>query len=237
MKRTFFFIFVQILVFSFCQAQAKLPQAFSKNTKNGVCYCKCTILDGPMLDAEELEKEERRLLPYFIYTGNDPAAFTEEIMVFDELPTEKWVKHYLTGPCEEEKKGVLSCQYEVLTEEYGHKTTIKVTEDTALYKPFYIEYYYPLSKNQQWLDNPEANREVVAVSEWQETLCGDREDAFIFEYIGLQLKKEGLLKKEYVFTDSSKKELANALTEYQTKYRLPVGTLNIKTLRAMGIRF
>jgi hypothetical protein len=27
------------------------------------------------------------------------------------------------------------------------------------------------------------------------------------------------------------------LTEYQTKYRLPVGTLNIKTLRAMGIRF
>jgi hypothetical protein len=244
MKKLFFCLFIAVFYVSFCQAQFNRSTDTSDGGEKWACYAKTKVLipSGRKQNIEDLDKIEWKRQPYFIYQGTDTSALIKEIVVYDKLPTEKWVKHKAALPCLRNKSGELSCGYDVRTEEGGTKTKIRITKDTAHFKPFYVDYYYPLSKNQQWLDSVEgtedsAVEEEVEENRWQKVLCDTYLTPFMIDYIATQLEKEGLLHKEDLTPNVLGTKTKAALTAYQRKYGLPIGTLNLKTLEVMGIRF
>jgi hypothetical protein len=133
----------------------------------------------------------------------------------------------------------------VRTKEGGTKVKIKITTDTARYKPAYLDFYYPLSKNKPWIDSvekKEAEEEADAVpqeekTEWREVLCDTKVNSPIIKSIALQLEKEGLFNMEKYSSNILGEELKAALQAYQRKYHFPVGNLNLETLRALGVYF
>ncbi len=243
MKKITSCLLAHLLFLSLCQAQFPSEADKLVNGQMGKCYAKCLIYPGVKSEEEQLKQITWERQPYCIYTGSDTSASIKEIIVYDELPIEKIEKRRHQTPCPHNAQGELDCEYNMLTLEGGTKVKIKITTDTTHDKPFYLDYYYPLSKRQQWLASAEkkeqdaADAEEEPKTEWRRVLCDMQVTRSVIQSIALQLEKEGLLSDKNFSYAVLAQELKDALVVYQRKNHLPIGNLNFETLSALGVRY
>jgi beta-lactamase regulating signal transducer with metallopeptidase domain len=78
------------------------------------------------------------------------------------------------------------------------------------------------------------NEDGTPSSDWFEIPCGDKITPEFISDLIKKLKEEGLLDAS-INTNTMTKDVRTAFTAYQKKYNLPVGNLNMPTLKHMGI--
>ncbi len=245
MKKITFCLLAHFLFLSLCQAQFPSEADKPANGQMG-CYAKCQIHPSAKSEEEQLKQITWERQPYCIYTGSDTSVSVKEIIVYDELPIEKIEKRRYQTPCPRNARGESDCEYNVLTLEGGTKVKIKITTDTTQDKPFYLDYYYPISKRQQWLDSTEKKAQDAAEeeepeqpiqTEWRKVLCDQTVTPILIRSIAVQLEKVVLFKVKDFSTVVFGPELKAALTVYQRNNHLPLENLNFETRNALGVRY
>jgi hypothetical protein len=71
--------------------------------------------------------------------------------------------------------------------------------------------------------------------EWREVLCQHKITKDVIKTVILKLKADGCLDNS-VESDEITKEIRTGIATFQTKYKLPVGNLNLETIAYLGIK-
>jgi hypothetical protein len=233
MQKHFTFLFLLGLMTTFCHAQPDVEALPA-----GKCYAKCKMRPKPIIDKEKIEEAKLERQAYFVYMGNNPSAFTATT-VYEELPTARWELRDCSKPCDPDIPG--ACATWLLHEDGGTKANINVCKDTALYKPFTTDYYYPLAKNKKWWEAVQTQGDEVedVIFEWREVFCDSKITPAFIKKLVTALEAQGLLRAKDVDFSTSPlhPELKAALSKYQVAHDLPIGNLNLTTLQSLGLIF
>jgi uncharacterized membrane protein YebE (DUF533 family) len=71
--------------------------------------------------------------------------------------------------------------------------------------------------------------------EWREVLCQEKITKDVIKTIISKLKADGCLDNS-VESDEITKDIRAGISTFQTKYKLPVGNLNLETMEYLGIK-
>lgn len=179
----------------------------------GKCYAKCLVVD-------EYDKFEEEI---FVYTGeNEEQEGIVYETIITEPETEKWVKKEAKNCLSKNKN---DCLVWCLTKTPEMSEDFYIVQDTNLIKDFKIEIvsYSELVKEGGY-------------TEWKEVVC--QADVTPSFYRGLQevLIEQGFL-VDIPADGKINQETKEALVKYQKKNYLPVGSLDVETLRHMGLEY
>lgn len=207
MKQIYLILFLNFSALTFCQAQ---PNDLPPNTDPGKCYAKCFIPD-----IYEIYEEE-----YPIYIGEHPETVdldTIELLVY---PTgQKW-----------ELQSRDDCR-SAFEEDCLVWTSINTPDE---YRTIVYMTNPSQSDEVDWevLEVQELS-EVNSITEWREVLCAPKCDERLISKLQKALKEE----KFYLGEIDSilNLETKAALIKYQKMKQLPVGQLDIETLKKLDV--
>ena len=202
-----------ILIFKISLVIAQ-PTDSPSPKKEGKCYAKCLITGI-------VEKVEEKFIP--IYTGTDTKQdFVEKQKIVISEATTKWVKRKADKNClsDDPNDCLVWCLVEVPAEIFkGYVVT-----DTSLTKDYRLE---SISK-----------KEIIkggGYTEWKEVLCEHKITPDLVRDLKNALQEAGY--DPGPIDGIFKTKIKIALTKYQKDNILPVGNLNIATMKALGITY
>jgi hypothetical protein len=222
-----------ILLFSFASCIIVKPEADdeifyeSKSENNQVyginekpsdgkgCYAKCMIIKADI-------ENETMILP--VYTGNGvQTANIEVLKIVTKVAGTNWVKKRADRNCLSNNPD--DCLVWCLQEVPAETKEIQCVKDTSLTKEFKFKTYNVQKRI------PQSGSGV----EWREVLCENNITNEIIQQLCNQLNTRGYQIENT--KDSKNPKLRAAIVQYQKEKGLPVGELNLETLRSLGVKY
>jgi hypothetical protein len=181
------------------------------NSKPGSCYAKCKVPD--QIDTLYIVTVE--------YTGSDyENPFVEKKIIEISPATEKWEKRHQkdcrsanTDDC------MVWCLVNVPAVDYEYHTVT----DTSLLKDFIVKDFITTKK-------------TIADIQYYEVLCDNKMTNSIINEVELALFINEF-KSSYNEMGKMDTEFKQALVSFQKENNLPIGSLNLLTLDALGVKY
>jgi len=211
-------LFFLLLLLTQCTSMYSPQDEISSNSslsrEPGKCYAKALISDEYQVDS----------IAYIVYTGNleeeEGNVEIEEMDVLLKPATTKWEKKMTDKNClsDDPNDCLVWCLVEVPEKRLKY-TTLK---DTAESKKIELRYY-----------NKHSLVRKGGFTEWREVLCNYQVTSTVITQIQDALSAKGYdLGPPDTIMNTKTKE---ALNKYQRDNALPVGQLDLETIRALGI--
>ena len=184
------------------------------NAEPGKCYAKSLVPD-------QIEQEYHKLP---IYTGSDEQsdkAFLRKASFVIRPATTKWVKKKVDNNCHAPNPD--DCLVWCLVEEPEETKTVTYVVDTTSLKAFLIEEIIT-----------ERIVQKGGFQQWNEVVCANKIDAHLINQLCQQLFLKGAIDDCADRTKYDPK-LQAALGQYQQQNNLPIGSLNVESLRHLGV--
>jgi hypothetical protein len=191
------------------------PNQVEQNRPNGDgCYAKCTIYKG------NTENNEM-ILP--VYTGNIKSENIEVVKIVTSLASTKWIKKRADRNCLSSNPD--DCLVWCLEEVPETIKKIECVKDTSLTKDFKFKSFTVQKRIAP----------AYSGTEWREILCKNKYSKEIMQDICAKLS--ALNYKVENDTNEVNERMKAAITQYQKDKGLPIGELNLETLRALKVDF
>lgn len=218
-KTTIYTAFGSVLLFlNSCVTQQSTNTANSgsnfdlpPNAVPGKCYAKC--LNPPIL--------EEYTTQYIVYTGNEPIEkIGYEVKTIEVVPAHQIFEKQRIPDCYSTAED--GCISKVLVTKPAEFIKLKLLTDTTQTPNYEIRSIVA----KRLVENASSQN-------WEEILCANKVTEKIINSIRTALSEKG-----YQFTSQQPQidsEVKSALLDFQKKYNLPQGNLNLKTLEALGV--
>jgi hypothetical protein len=212
MKYSIIPIFLFLITTSICIAQ---PGDAPKDSKPGSCYAKCLINDYGIL-------ESQTSFPIFI--GDDATrVLLDTIEIKSKESTVKWIKKKAHRNCIEINPE--DCLVFCMVEIPNKVDTIIVVVDTSATDDYAWETF-------------DTSKSIVKGNhtEWREIVCGQEIEDGFFNVLAAALDKNGYYVENWEENNVFTTELKVKLLEFQRANRLPIGALDMETLKFLQLR-
>lgn len=201
-----------LFLISFYVVSVVIVQAQPRFAEPGKCYGKCLISPEIVQDSQE----------YIIFTGddNEKDVEIENIELLIKAPKTKWVKKKVDPNCiSSYKNDCLEWYKDDIEAKY---ITLPILKDTLSSKNFVIKTIHY-----------ERIVDLGGYTDWREVLCTNDITPKLIKRIRQSLNIHGYdldPNKSNLDTDFKK-----CLSNFQVEKNLPIGSLNIQTLEALGV--
>ncbi len=200
----------------FAQA-SDLPQ----KAKPGACYAKCLISSNKDF------KYATKVREFPVFIGESSKKVKTKMVTVEVSPAEKeWVKKQSTKNClsADPNDCLIWCLQTTKKAEYLElevlKHTRKLSDDEWEYKQVEVKY--------------KKTEDLGGGTVWKEVICENNITPSFLNKLNLQLKEQGYDSGTDGKTFDSR--LKSALTQFQRKNSLPVGQLDLETIKALNLK-